>query len=81
LCSAKNIFFIYIIYFATKSAAPSTLLPVVAVSLLPSGYSSSNPQIFVLMKVGSSTCSRGKMQEMSREIGRQMLFGVKVHVQ
>ena len=25
------------------------------------------------MKVGSSTCSGGKMQEMSKEVGRQML--------
>jgi len=76
-------FFNYNIYFAPKSATPSTLLPVVTVQLVPSGYAPApaNPQMFVLMKVGSSTCSRGKMQEMSKELGRQMLFRVKVNVQ
>lgn len=79
----KIFFFIYNIYFAAKSAAPSTLMLVATVPLVPSGYAPApdNPQIFVLMKVGSSTCSTGKMQEMSKETARQMLFRVKVHVQ
>ena len=74
-------FLIYNIYFAAKFAAPSTLLPVVTAALVSSGYASANPQIFVLMKVGTNTFSRSEMQEMTKDIGRQMLFRVKVHVQ
>jgi len=77
----KIFFLIYSIYFAVKSVAPSTLLLVVTVPLVSSGYASANPQLFVLMNVGSSTCSRGKMQEMTKEMGLQMLFRVKVQVQ
>jgi hypothetical protein len=74
LFSAENIF-------CTLFILPPNLLPVVTVPLVCSGYASANPQLFVLMKVGSSTFSRDKMQEMTKEMGRQMLFRVKVHVQ
>jgi hypothetical protein len=82
LCSVENISFIYNIYFVAMSAAPSTLLPVVTVPLLPSAYASApaNPQLFVLMKVRNSSFSGCKMQEISKDVGRQMLFRVKVHM-